>query len=162
MQESPNSLAESSPRRTRWWKLLPLALPLGFYLVTTLHTVDYGFHWDEYHGQVWPVEKSLQRGVPLPSYYVYPSMDYWLNLSCLLPDLVKVWQAGEEGPLGQALLPATESHEYLLRLRRIRVVMTSLALVWVYLLLLALGRHPVEALLAADRNNRTQSHNRVA
>jgi 4-amino-4-deoxy-L-arabinose transferase-like glycosyltransferase len=124
--------------------LLPLVLLIG----TGLRGLDFGLHWDERPWQIGPVKQMVRSGTLLPEYYNYPSFDYWLNLLVLAPDAAASQIAGEK--LGQSLLQRLDSPGYLLRLRAVYLLVTSLSLVWVYLLVLQLRGAWFEALLAAS------------
>jgi hypothetical protein len=90
----------------------------------------------------------VRSGTLLPGYYTYPSFDYWLNLLVLAPDAAAS-PAAEEN-LREHLLRALDSPAYLLRLRAVYLLITSLSLVWVYLLVLQLRGSWLEALFAAS------------
>ncbi len=138
----------SPPRKPSPWTLALVLVPLAFFLATTLPSVDFGYHWDEGHGQMDPLRKSLEKGVLLPGHYIYPGVNYWINLSALAPDAFRAWRAGEE--MRAALVEAAAGEEARLAARRLRVVLTGLGIVWTFLLLLALRRPAMEALLAAS------------
>ena len=124
--------------------LLPLALLIG----TGLWGLDFGLHWDERPWQIGPVKQMVQSGTLLPGYYTYPSFDYWLNLLVLAPDAAASPTAGEN--LRRHLLRTLDSPAYLLRLRAVYLLITSLSLVWVYLLVLQRRDSWLEALFAAS------------
>ena len=111
---------------------------------------DYG-GWNWMHGTSAHGDRPSQDGASgtlLPGYYTYPSFDYWLNLLVLAPDAVAS-PAAEEN-LREHLLRALDSPAYLLRLRAVYLLITSLSLVWVYLLVLQLRGSWLEALFAAS------------
>jgi 4-amino-4-deoxy-L-arabinose transferase-like glycosyltransferase len=124
--------------------LLPLVLLIG----TGLRGLDFGLHWDERPWQIGPVKQMVQSGTLLPGYYTYPSFDYWLNLLVLAPDAAASPTAGEN--LRKHLLRTLDSPAYLLRLRAVYLLITSLSLVWVYLLVLQRRDSWLEALFAAS------------
>jgi 4-amino-4-deoxy-L-arabinose transferase-like glycosyltransferase len=124
--------------------LLPLLILVG----TGLRGLDFGLHWDERPWQIGPVKEMVRSGTLLPEYYNYPSFDYWLNLLVLAPDAGSSRIAGES--FRGHLLRALDSPAYLMRLRTVYLVITSLSLVWVYLLVLQRRGSWLEALLAAS------------
>ncbi len=124
--------------------VLALLLLLGLVVATGLRGVDFGYHWDEETCQLAPLRASLEARTPLPNFYMYPSVNYWLNVAGLVPDALR-----KGGALPERLLAATRSPGFLLRLRAIHVWVTALALLWVYLAVLTLRRSPAEAALAA-------------
>jgi 4-amino-4-deoxy-L-arabinose transferase-like glycosyltransferase len=128
--------------------IIPVLLPLFILIGSGLRGLDFGFHWDEMCCQIRPVQTMVKTGILLPEYYYYPSFNYWVSIAGLIPDFIDVWP--EKGNRQQQLLQAMEGHSYRLRLRAIYLVMTSLAVLWVYLLVLHWRRSWVEALLASS------------
>jgi 4-amino-4-deoxy-L-arabinose transferase-like glycosyltransferase len=126
---------------------LPVLLPLIILIGTGLRGLDFGLHWDELPWQVGPVKHMVQAHTILPGRYYYPSFDYWLNLLVLTPDMVGSRRAGES--FRAHLLHALDSHAYLMRLRLVYLLITSLTLLWVYLVVLNRGGSWAEALFAA-------------
>ncbi len=72
----------------------PIALLMGLLAWTGLRGVDFGYHWDEYEAQIQPVQWSLDERTLLPNYYLYPSVNYGLNLAALFPTLCRDLMAG--------------------------------------------------------------------
>lgn len=144
------SLFRSTERRTRALlrRYAPVLLPLILLFGTGFRGLDFGLHWDERPWQIGPVKHMVKEATPLPGYYNYPSFDYWLNFLVLSPDLVTRRDAGET--LRQHLLNVLGSHAYLIRLRSVYLAITSLSLVWVYLLVLQRRGNWSEALLASS------------
>ncbi len=128
----------------------PIALLLGLLAWTGLRGTDFGYHWDEYEAQIQPVQWSLDERTLLPNYYLYPSVNYGLNLAALFPTLCRDMVEGVGGEdLAADLRAATDQPQYLLVLRSIRVLLTTLAPLWVYLSVWIWRRSRLEALLAA-------------
>jgi hypothetical protein len=124
--------------------LLPLFILIG----TGLRGLDFGLHWDERPWQIGPVKSMVESRTLLPGYYNYPSFDYCLNLLILAPDVATPRISRER--LDEHLIRTLDSHAYLMRLRAIYLVITSLTLVWVYLLVLEHRGSWLEALFAAS------------
>jgi hypothetical protein len=124
--------------------ILVLALVLLLVVATGLRGIDFGYHWDEEFCQLAPLRASIEARAPLPGFYMYPSVSYWLNVAGLVPEAL-----GGGGDRSERLLAATRSPGFLLRLRAIHVVLTALAPLWVYLAALSWRRSSAEALLAA-------------
>jgi hypothetical protein len=140
----------------RWLRglltLLPVLLPLSFLILTALPGIDFGDHPDEVGSQIWPATRTIETGVALPQNYRYPDVDYRLTLAVLAPDALTglVHEIrGRDGALFTALHSAVRSHEFHLRVRTVFLALAALSTVWVYLQVLAWGRHWAEALLAA-------------
>lgn len=128
-------------------RCLPVLLPILILVGTGLHGIDFGLHWDERPWQIGPVKHMIAARTPLPGYYNYPSFDYWLNLLILSPAALS---SANGGSIGERLLHAADSHDYLLRLRTVYLLVTSLTLLWVYLLVLERKGSWLEALIAAS------------
>jgi 4-amino-4-deoxy-L-arabinose transferase-like glycosyltransferase len=141
--------AELSPSMaTRMSRFAPVLLPLIILIGTGLRGLDFGLHWDERPWQIGPVKTMVESHTLLPGYYNYPSFDYWLNLLVLAPDIATPRIDGEN--LKQHLVRTLDSHAYLMRLRAVYLVITSLTVIWVYLLVLQHRRSWLEALFAAS------------
>ncbi len=86
----------------------------------------------------------------LPKEYVYPSLNLWINLAALLPEAVSGLSKGGGGAsIFRSILPVFDRHDYLLRLRSLYVIWSSLVLVWVFGLAWVWSRSPLEGALAA-------------
>jgi 4-amino-4-deoxy-L-arabinose transferase-like glycosyltransferase len=148
-------------RRTggcNWWRLMPVLLPLAVFNIAGIAGVDFGMHWDETE-QLQNVRHSLATLTLLPSAgytqetdprliagdYGYPSMLYWISLASAGPEIL-------QDPLHPAraeLLDFVVSDAFRLRVRAVCVAISSLAVVWVYLIVLRLRGSALEALWAA-------------
>jgi Dolichyl-phosphate-mannose-protein mannosyltransferase len=138
------------PKALSIFAALALVLLWGFVIYTGLRGVNFGYHPDEGWAQLVPLQKSLETWTFLPGLYVYPSLNYWLNLSGLLPYLIRFLVAGERGAqLANHLFAMVFTDQFQLSLRAIRVVISSLALVWMYIFVLVWRKSRVEAWLAA-------------
>ena len=77
--------SERAGARVSWLNrlvnMLPVLLPLLILVWTGLIGVDFGYHWDENWAQLHPVRQSVATGSLLPNFYIYPSVNYWLNLA---------------------------------------------------------------------------------
>ena len=135
-------------RALRLRQCLPVLLPLAILIGTGVRGLDFGLHWDERPWQIGPVKSMVKSHTLLPGYYNYPSFDYWLNLLVLAPDVATARIAGES--LGEHLIHTLDSHSYLMRLRAVYLIITSLTLVWVYLIVLQHQGPWLEALFAAS------------
>lgn len=128
-------------------RIAPVLLPLLLLVGTGLRGLDFGLHWDERPWQIGPTKRMVESATLLPGYYTYPSFDYWLNLAVLLPDVATPREPGER--LGTHLVRILDSQAYLFRLRAVYLAITSLTLLWVYLLVLQRGGSWGEALFAS-------------
>lgn len=127
--------------------MAPVLLPLAVLIGTGLWGLDFGLHWDERVWQIGPVKTMIRTGILLPGYYTYPSFDYWL-IGCLtLPDMLIAWMLGPAAT--ERVLSIVDSPAYLLRLRAVFLLISSLGVVWVYLTMLRLRGSTLEAMLAA-------------
>lgn len=128
-------------------RLLPVLLPLAVLIGTGLRGLDFGQHWDERHYQIEPVETVIRTGRPLPGYYGYPSLDYWISIAVVIPDALVELTRGP-GARGR-VTDRIETHGFLLRLRAVYLGISALAVLWVYLFVLSWRDSVPEALLAA-------------
>ena len=142
---------------------LVLCLLLGVFIVTGWIGLDFGFHWDEPFA-IEEVVRPLENGVFLPGSYNYPSMVFDIGTVALLPRTIPfLAQIAKEAPPYysqpyQELVPKqrvapiaafAKSTPFLLRLRFIFLVLTSLTGVWVFLAVRACKRSGWEAAFAA-------------
>ena len=133
--------------RRAFFRLTPLALvPFLLFLLTGLLGNGYGRHWDE-RSRIEEVRNGIEAGRILPGSYNYPGMLHWVVYAACLPDAVagKVLLPGQEGPEARAAW--TNSH--IARVRNILVCLTSLALLWTFLLAQAWGAAPWACCFAA-------------
>ena len=148
------------------WSLASIVLllvSLAIFIWTGIRGVDYGVHWDEAGWQIEPVKTMVKTGILLPPRYIYPSFNCWLNLGAAIPDILQAIQEaktispGPEHTRGMGkrqhvkakTLAALDQPAYLLRARAIYVVITALAVLWVYLTVLVWGGPPMQAAFAA-------------
>jgi len=130
---------------------LPLVLLLVLFNVTCVRGVNYGYHWDEAGWHTEPAHLMIQTGVLLPKSYIYPSLDKWLVLLPAFPAAIgAVLENGVKPlPIQAAMLSVMDAPDYLLRVRVVFILVSSLAIVWVYAAAIALRHRPWEALVAA-------------
>jgi hypothetical protein len=133
--------------RSKLLPLVPSLLPLAILVVTGFRGLDFGNHWDEKGYQIAPVKTMLDHRSPLPGYYGYPSFDYWIGAAALLPEILTSWN--DKTGAAQKLTDVLGSHHYLLRVRGTFLIMTSLSILWIYILVFRWRRSWPEALLAA-------------
>jgi hypothetical protein len=123
----------------------------ALFMVTDLRSVDYGFHWDEDYHQLQPVRDMVNSGVLLPRAGLYPSFCKWLVLLPTLPAALAEMYSGSSTPssVQAAMQNVVKPPEFLLTARRVFIVVSALAILWVYGAALALGRPWWEATIAA-------------
>ena len=109
--------------------LAVLALLVG----TGLWGLDFGYHWDEGNGAR-AVPRS-HRGVPLPTFYNYPSFSYWIAAAvyAVAPPVSRIGVAD----------PA-----FHLRVRVAFLLFSSSVLIWLFAAVIAAGGLPWEAATA--------------
>ena len=142
--------------------LLPVLLPLLLLVGTGLYGLDFGKHWDE-EFMLGKVKRSIDSGILLPeNFYNYPSMTYWLSFIGSGLEIIPAVQNADAGAeLGQIMdgesfgirsqwSARILSHANLLKVRGLFLIVSALAVVWVYLLQLVWRRSWIEALLAAS------------
>jgi len=140
--------------------MIPVLLPLFTLIGSGLRGLDFGMHMDELPGQIWPIRTMLRSQTLLPPGYTYPSFDYWVTGAALIPEIFVAWpdetgsvlhfSSGRRVPrIVKRVFEAVESHAYLLRVRTVFLVITSLSVLWVYLIVLHWRQSWVEALLSS-------------
>lgn len=128
---------------SRWFSIPAIVLLLAIFIGTGLWGIDLGHHWDE-PVNIEHVSNSIKTNILLPTFYNYPSATYWTIFAALLPKLLTAIQSDSF-----SLLNYSRSTEFLLQARALFLVLSSLTIVWVYLLVKAWRKRTGEALLAA-------------
>lgn len=130
----------------------PLVLLLLVFNGTGIAGLDFGHHWDEY-GTASSLENSVRSGTILPLRYVYPGMRFWIGVVVAAPEYARAMLSDMDPEQGAAraavLAEGLRNNGTHLRLRLAYLVLTSLAMVWLYLLVLVWRGSVVEALVAA-------------
>jgi 4-amino-4-deoxy-L-arabinose transferase-like glycosyltransferase len=141
---------------------LPVLLPLAILIGTGYRGLDFGRHWDEDETHINPLKYMVRNKTFLPHYYQYPSVNHWLSLAGLIPAAIEELcgtpadasaedtESPAASPLQARLLTAIDGEPFRLRLRFIFLLVSSLAVLWVYLLVAAWRRSWLEATLAAS------------
>ena len=106
-----------------------------------LCAIDFGTHWDE-HWAVESAKYSLLSGRYLPRDYAYPGMCYLLSLLALLPHALMLAVFGADNGLDfhRAMVLFSRSPDYLLDVRALSVLVSMLAVFWIYGTVLSIGR----------------------
>lgn len=143
-----------------------LGLLLGMFVLTGWKGRDFGRHWDE-RFNLDQIIRPLTNGVFLPRNYTYPGMVFDIGTMALLPETIPFFiQTAKELPPSfpsyssryQEIVPNEKvaplvafasGKPFLLRLRVIFLVLTSLSGVWVFLAVRACKRSGWEAAFAA-------------
>ncbi len=130
---------------------LPALILVSLFIVTGFRGVDLGFHWDEGPMHMSPVHGMVTSGVLLPHEYTYPGLSKWLVLLPAWPSTLwaVVTSHGDPDAAHAVLKAIVTAPQYLLDARRVFMVVSSLAIVWVYGAVLALRRPAWEAIIAA-------------
>ena len=114
--------------------------------------LDFGHHWDEY-GTAASLDNSVRSGMLLPMRYVYPGVRFWIGITAAAPEYARAMLSDLDPAHGAAraavLAEGLASRGTHLRIRFVYLVLTSLGMVWLYLLVLTWRGNIVEALVAA-------------
>src|SRR5690349_4518854 len=110
---------------------LPVLALLAIVWVTGIMGIDLGHHWDEPYNMGY-VATAIRSQVLLPRYYNYPSVMFWLTLGSLAPSIPAAMRS-EAFEISEYVV----SQQFLLQTRVIFLIVSSLAVVWIYLLVLA-------------------------
>jgi hypothetical protein len=150
-------------RRVPRWavQLFPLVLLFVFVFAVGLRGLDFPRHPDE-PANLQSVQLAFRTKLLLPDNYIYPTMFHWLQVGSALPEVVftatefraekGLWSAlvdTVEGVHDDTLLARLTDDSFVLRTRLVFFVVSSLAVVWVYLAMLAWQKSAPLALVAA-------------
>jgi hypothetical protein len=157
-------------------KILPrilLVIVIVFSIICGLIGVDFGYHWDE-QVTIRSVVTTAESGVLLPSFYLYPGLNYLVAMAVFLPtaahcvlsnsppDLkgehVELPEGIQRKPptgsrldqLQAGLMDYAWSKAYLLHVRSAYIILSLLAALWTYLAYAAWRGSEWGALLAAS------------
>jgi hypothetical protein len=136
--------------------VLPPVLLLIAFWSTSFYGLDFGTHWDENAAKFDSVRGSVNTGVFLQASeslegYTYGGVNYLLTWVGFTPELLQYLRKGpvtREG-LSAVISPINHSLPIRLRVRAIYLVVSSLSILWLFLLAIVLGRSRVEAFLGA-------------
>lgn len=139
-------------RGLSWLRLsVPVLALVLLFSITGLRGVNYGYHWDEDGWHIAPAQLMVKTGVFLPKNYIYPSLDKYLVLLPAIPPGIRaaIDNAGQPLPIQAAMLKSMQQADFLLRVRGVFIVVSGLAILWMYGAAIALRHKPWEALVAA-------------
>jgi hypothetical protein len=140
-----------------------LALLLTVFLTTGFIGLDFGYHWDEMFA-LEEVSRPIESGVFLPRSYNYGSMIFDIGSILLLPRTIPFLATVAKDSRPQYVQPYQElvpksraaplvafatSKDFLLRMRGVFLVLTSLTGVWVFIAVRACKRSGWEAVFAS-------------
>lgn len=140
-----------------------LALLLTVFLTTGFIGLDFGYHWDEMI-HLGEVSRPIESGVFLPRSYIYGSMTFDIGSILLLPrtipflatasknsrpDFGQPYQEVVPNSRAAPLVAFAKSKDFLLRMRAVFLVLTSLTGVWVFIAVRACKRSGWEAVFAS-------------
>jgi len=103
------------------------------FIVTGLRGIDFGHHWDEtFH--INSISQAVRKDQYLPTHYYYPTGTFFLTAVTMAPQYVRLaikhnWSASR---FSENVVGFINSHRYLLLNRSIFLVLSALAIVWVY------------------------------
>ena len=122
------------------------------FVVTGLRGIDFGHHWDE-KIQRRAVKAAVKDETLLPRFYNYPSVAFWISVAAAAPEISDAVHVDPSSDLFEidkpSLFEFLDGDEYELRARRLFLLASALAILWVALAALADGRAPGTALFAA-------------
>jgi len=126
-------------RHFKFYRSIPLLLPLLIFWLTGVAGLDYGYHWDE-PKLLESVRVSVYEGVYLPTFYNYPSMSHTLGVVSALPEILGNMDRNHlNEPVFHGHIAAyqLDNHSITLRTRLVFLTITSFTIIWVYALMLA-------------------------
>jgi 4-amino-4-deoxy-L-arabinose transferase-like glycosyltransferase len=138
--------------------LLP-ALLIVFFLWVSFYGLNFGVHWDEPAAKLDSVRDTVKTGLFLQGSggaydgfnYNYGGVNYLLTWAGFTPELVKFFKHGNmtRAGLSDLISPIVYSMPIRLRVRALYLVICSLSILWLFLLVIVLGRSRLEAFLAS-------------
>lgn len=132
----------------RWW-LMPFLL-VALFVFTGYRGIDFGYHWDERDSVLLQTRAMVAKGVFLPPEYNYPGVAKLLVAVPALDDGLGALARGADlRQIFGAMLLAIDAADYLLQARLVFLIVSALAIIWVYLAVWVLTRRWWEATLAA-------------
>ena len=138
-----------------WARRVGLAAPavalFTLFVATDLRGVDFGTHWDEMQWHIQSARDMVDSGVFLPHTYIYPSLSMWFVLLPVVPvGLETALTTGfDHRAIQAAMKAAAAGPDFLLTARTVFIVVSGLAIVWLYAAALVLRRTWWEAFIAA-------------
>ncbi len=120
-------------------RYLPVSLPLAIFWLIGIAGLDYGSHWDE-PKLLESVRVSVYEGVYLPTFYNYPSVSHALGVLSALPEITRnIGRNHLNEPVFHGHIAAfqLDNHVITLRTRLVFLTITSLAIIWLYGLMLS-------------------------
>lgn len=146
--------------RQKWLLILPVLIPLVILVWTGIHGINFGNHPDE-GNKIGEVRRMLDKGIFIPTFYKKPSVIYYTVLLSIVPDIPAIVadasiaeEVDRAGDQPVQVLPVAATYatndNLLLRVRSLSLIITSLSVVWTYLLVLNWRDNWLEALLAAS------------
>lgn len=122
----------------KFQRLIPLLLPLAIFWLTGVAGLDYGYHWDE-PKLLESVRTSVYEGTYLPTFYNYPSVSHNIAVFTALPEILANIDRNHLNELvfhGHIAAFQLDNHSLTLRTRLVFLTISSLSIVWIYLLML--------------------------
>jgi hypothetical protein len=138
-----------------WARRAGLAAPavalFALFVATDLRGVDFGTHWDEMQWHIQSARDMIDSGVFLPHTYIYPSLSKWFVLLPVVPvGLETALRTGfDHHAIQAAMKAAAAGPEFLLTARTVFILVSALAIVWLYAAALVLRPRWWEAFIAA-------------
>lgn len=158
-QTNTESKLETSALKKHLPYILPVLVPLVILLATGVRGIDFGYHWDE-GNKFAEASHALEQGVLVSTYYKKPSIMFYLTLVGLVPEVPQYvhlldlsgnadWQEDRPLHMFPAMSARVLEESYKIRTRIIMMMLSSLSLIWVYLLIYNWRKSWLEALVGA-------------
>jgi 4-amino-4-deoxy-L-arabinose transferase-like glycosyltransferase len=140
-------------------RLLPLMAVLISFLWTSIYGLNFGMHWDENRAKFDSVKETLRTGLFFQeaaltdegASYNHGGVNYILTWIGFTPEILSFLYNGPRTreSFAQYITPIVDSTAVRIRVRAIYVVLSSLSIVWLFYLVIVLGRSRLEAFWAA-------------
>lgn len=137
-----------SPRLWLIAKIVPVLIPVVFFLHNGMMGLDFGLHWDE-PSKTLAVSNSLESGVLVPLYFQKPGVIYWLTLASIAPELPEIIRSEPKSYM-IAIKERIDQPDYMLMARAGHLTIASLTILWMYILVWLWRKNWIEALIASS------------
>lgn len=121
-----------------------------FSFYTGMMGIDFRAHWDE-HKLFKSIRNSIPQGRVLPGWYNYPSMIYDITVLSASPEILTTYLADRSAfrEVMEEKFSGEELRVFTVRARTVFLAITSLSLLWTYLLVHVWTKKWSQALLSA-------------
>jgi 4-amino-4-deoxy-L-arabinose transferase-like glycosyltransferase len=151
LSEAPQKPVHLVEKGALAFALSGLAIGTLFACLCGLRGIDFGSHWDE-PKLLDAVATAAETHVLLPGWYNYPSLSFDVSMLSAAPEIwtaVASVTAHKGDHISASLAGELRTEGFKLRVRSVFLILTLSAAVWSFLVVIVLGRTPLEAVFTA-------------